>query len=159
MNELVEKTITFEAVILDPSGPGAYVEIPFDIETIFGKKKVKIVADIEGQPYRGSIQRMGSERHILIIVKEIRQKIGKGFGDVVRVSLWEDTEPRVVEIPAELAALFEQDKAALAEFKAMAYTHQREYAKHITEAIQPETRVRRAAKVLRQIREKTGITE
>jgi uncharacterized protein YdeI (YjbR/CyaY-like superfamily) len=55
--------------------------------------------------------------------------------------------------------LFEQDKSALAEFSAMAYTHQREYAKHITEGIQPETRVRRAAKVLRQIREKTGIAE
>lgn len=34
---------TFRAVIEDVEGGGAFVIIPFDVEQVFGKKKVKIV--------------------------------------------------------------------------------------------------------------------
>lgn len=156
MNDGEREKISFEAVILDPGGPGAYVEIPHDIEAIFGRKRMKIVADIEGQIYRGSIQRMGTECHVLIILKEIRQKIGKGIGDSVRISLWEDNEPRVVEIPAELAVLFEEDPITLEKFRALAYTHQREYAMYINEAKQAETRQRRAIKTWEELKGKVG---
>jgi len=70
----------FRAVIEDAGGGGAYVNIPFDVEKTFGKKRVKVIASIEGEPYRGTLVRMGEPQHMLPVLKEIREKIGKSFG-------------------------------------------------------------------------------
>lgn len=45
--------------------------------------------DIDGQPYDGSVVRMGTPCHIIGIRKEIRQAIGKQPGDTVHVTLME----------------------------------------------------------------------
>jgi hypothetical protein len=87
----------FRAVIEDAGGGGAYVSIPFDVEQIFGNKRPKVKATIEGVPYRGTLVRMGGPYHMLPVLKEIREKIGKSFGDEIEIEVEEDTEPRRVE--------------------------------------------------------------
>jgi Domain of unknown function (DUF1905) len=79
-----------------------WVGVPFDVEQTFGKKRVPIKATIDGAPYRGSLVRMGGPCHLPIVLKEIREKIGKGPGYAVDIVLEEDTEPRVVQISADL---------------------------------------------------------
>ncbi len=74
---------TFKAVIQNAGGGGAFVDVPFDVEKEFGVKKPRVRALIEGVPYRGLLTRMGSEHHILIILKGIREQIGKTFGDEI----------------------------------------------------------------------------
>lgn len=50
----------FSAVIQQHSNiNGAYVEPPFDIEEVFGAKRVKVKATFDGIDYRGSIVKMG----------------------------------------------------------------------------------------------------
>jgi len=71
------------------------------VEQVFGSKRPKVKALIEGVPYRGTLVRMGSEHHLLIILKGIREQVGKTFGDEVKIIVEADTEPRAVEIPAE----------------------------------------------------------
>jgi hypothetical protein len=65
----------FTAVIEDAGHGGAFVTIPFDVEQVFGKKRVKVAATFDGEPYRGSLVRMGSECHVLGMLKEIRDRI------------------------------------------------------------------------------------
>src|SRR5688572_17638689 len=103
---------TFSATIQNAGGGGAFVEVPFDVEAVFGSKRPKVKAMIEGVPYRGILTRMGTEHHILIILKEIRAKIGKSFGDEVRITVEPDTEPRVLEIPAGLKKAFRTEEDA-----------------------------------------------
>jgi uncharacterized protein YdeI (YjbR/CyaY-like superfamily) len=86
---------------------------------------------------------MGGESHLLIILKEIREKIGKTFGDEVEVVLEEDTEPREVEIPGDLKAALEKSPKAAAFFSQLSYTHQKEYVNWIMEAKHADTRQRR----------------
>jgi hypothetical protein len=143
---------TFIALIQDAGGGGAYVEVPFDVEKEFGSKRPKVSALIEGVPYRGTLTRMGTECHVLGIRKEIREKTGKTFGDQVMVHLELDTEPRVVEVPPELAEAFNAEPAAEAVFKSLAYTHQREHVNYINEAKKPETRLRRAARTIEKLK-------
>lgn len=88
---------TFTAVIQNAGGGGAFVEVPFDVEAEFGSKKPKVKATIEGVSYRGTLVRMGTECHLLLILKSIREQVGKTFGDEVKVTVEPDTEPRVVE--------------------------------------------------------------
>ncbi len=147
------KKHTFTAVIQNAGGGGAFVEIPFDVEEAFGSKKPRVMALIEGVPYRGALTRMGTERHILIILKEIREKIGKTFGDEIKITVEADTEPRVVEIPPELKKALAKEKAAREFFESLAYSHRREYVGYITEAKKEETRLRRVARTIEMLKQ------
>jgi hypothetical protein len=148
----MSKKQTFAAVIQDPGGGGAFVEVPFDVEKEFGSKKPKIKAMIEGVPYRGTLVRMGSECHVLIILKGIREQIGKTFGDEVTVTVEPDTEPRIIEAPAELKKAFKMEKEAKGFFEKLSYTHQREYVNWINEAKREETRQSRIAKTIEMLK-------
>jgi hypothetical protein len=148
------KKRSFTAVIQNAGGGGAFVEVPFDVEAEFGSKKPKVKATIEGVPYRGTLVRMGTECHLLLILKSIREQVGKTFGDEVRVTVEPDTEPRIIEIPAELKKLFRTEKEAKADFEKLAYTHQREYVTWINEAKRDETRQNRIVKTIEML--KTG---
>jgi len=146
------KKHTFKATIIDAGGGGAFVEIPFDVEKAFGSKRPKVKAMIEGVPYRGLLVRMGSECHMLLILKPIREQIGKTFGDEIQVSVELDTEERVIEIPKDLMKELKKDKEAKTFFDKLSYTHKKEYVKWIEEAKKEETRQRRVVKTVEMLK-------
>ena len=84
------KVYEFEAEIKKvPDIDGAYVEIPFDVKAEFGKSRVPVTATFDGVEYYGSIVKMGTPYHIIGLRKEIRAKIKKQAGDVVKVTIRE----------------------------------------------------------------------
>ena len=86
----MSKIYEFEAEIKKiPDIDGAYVEIPFDVKTEFGKGRVPVTATFDGEVYQGSLVRMKTPCHIIGIKKEIRAKIGKQPGDTIKVSIQE----------------------------------------------------------------------
>jgi hypothetical protein len=143
----------FQAVIEDAGGGGAYVTIPFDVEKAFGKKRVKIKATIDGEPYRGTLVRMGGPQHLLLVLKEIRQRIEKSFGDVVTIELEEDIEPRQVEVPPDLQSALEADPTSQAAFNHLSYTHQKEYVRWIMDAKRDQTRQRRIQQAIEMLQQ------
>ena len=143
---------TFTATIQNAGGGGAFVEVPFDVEKEFGSKRPKVKAMIEGVPYRGILTRMGTDCHILGIRKEIREQIGKTFGDDLTIVVEPDTEPRLIVVPAELAKAFKREKEAKALFEKLSYTHQREYVNWIDEAKREETRQNRIVKTIEMLK-------
>ena len=143
---------TFTATIQNAGGGGAFVNVPFDVEAAFGAKKPKVKAMIEDILYRGILTRMGGEYHILIILKNIREQIGKTFGDEIKIIVEEDTEPRVLEIPKDLLKELKKDKDAKAFFDKLAYTHQKEYVTWINEAKRDETRQARVVKTIAMLK-------
>lgn len=152
------KKQTFKAVIQNAGGGGAFVEIPFDVEAEFGVKRPKIRALIEGVPYRGILTRMGSECHMLIILKGIREQIGKTFGDEIEITVEPDVEPREIEIPDDLKKAFKTEKEANAFFDKLSYTHRKEYVTWINEAKKEETRQSRIVKTIEMLKKgKRGV--
>ncbi len=147
------KKHSFTAIIQNAGGGGAFVEVPFDVEAAFGAKKPKVKATIEGIPYRGILVRMGTEYHLLIVLKSIREQAGKTFGDKIKVTVELDTEPRVVETPSELKKALAKDRNAKAFFEKLSYTHRREYAMYVAEAKKEETRILRAAKTIEMLKQ------
>jgi bacteriocin resistance YdeI/OmpD-like protein/uncharacterized protein DUF1905 len=149
---------TFTATIQNAGGGGAFVEVPFDVEEAFGSKKPKVKAMIEGVPYRGLLVRMGGPSHMLIILKGIREQIGKTFGDEVIVTVEPDAEPRVIEIPKDLMKELKKDKEAKAFFDKLSYTHQKEYVRWVEEAKKEETRQNRIVKTIEMLKKgKRGV--
>src|SRR5512139_1629805 len=117
---------TFHAIIepADPGSGGAYITVPFDAEEVFGKKRIKVMATFDGVPYRGTLGRMGTSGYVLLVLKGIREQIGKNIGDEVEVAIWEDIEPRLVNVPDDLRTALEAEPVAKAFFDKLAYTHQ-----------------------------------
>lgn len=146
------KKQTFTAVIQNAGGGGAFVEVPFDVEEKLGSKRPKIKAMIEGVPYRGLLVRMGGPNHMLIILKGIREQIGKTFGDEVTITVEPDTEARVIEIPKDLMKELKKDKEAKAFFDKLSYTHQKEYVRWVEEAKKEETRQNRVLKTIEMVK-------
>jgi len=86
--------IEFEAVIQKVHDQdGAYIAVPFDIKSKFGKGRLPVHATFDGEPYDGSIVNMGVKNpdgsicYIIGIRKDIRTKIGKQAGDIIRVTI------------------------------------------------------------------------
>lgn len=142
------KKFQFKAVIEDAGNGGAFVTVPFDVEEAFGKKRVKVKASIAGFPYRGSMVRMGTEDHILIVIKDIRKKAGVTFGDEIQVEVEEDTEPRVVTIPDDVNQAFVENPDAGAFFDQLSYSNRKEYMFWVNSAKRSQTRQSRITKMI-----------
>lgn len=85
-----ENVYEFDAVIKKvPDIDGAYIEFPYDVRAEFGRGRVKVHAEFDGEPYDGSLVRMKTPGHIIGLRKDIRAKIGKQPGDTVHVKLKE----------------------------------------------------------------------
>lgn len=82
--------LKFCAVILQNENmDAAYVEVPYDIKELFGKGRLLVNATFDGILYRGQVVKMGTPCYIIGVPKQIRRQIGKSFGDIVEVVLWE----------------------------------------------------------------------
>jgi hypothetical protein len=96
-NTMNEKIYEYDAVIQSSTigSGGAYVPFPYDVRAEFGKGRVKVYATFDGEPYNGSIVNMGVKNddgsvcYIIGILKDIRAKIGKQPGDMVKVTIRE----------------------------------------------------------------------
>ena len=144
--------IEFTAKIKVLENGGAHVEFPGDVEKLFGVRgRVPVRVTFDGEPYRGSMVRMGLPKHILLILREIREKLGKGQGETVRVTVELDDAPRVVDLGADVEAAYRK-AGVLGCYRALSYSHQRERNLWIEEAKQAETRARRIAKSVADLR-------
>lgn len=78
-----------------PERGGAYVVFPWNIREVFGKGRVKVRAEFDGEPYEGSIVNMGLRGpdgevvYLIGVRKDIRKRIGKRGGDRVHVVIEE----------------------------------------------------------------------
>ena len=136
------KEYTFTATMHDAGGGGVYVLFPYDVKKEFGKARVPVTCTIDGEPYRGTMVKYGHPQHMLLVLKAIRQKIGKGPGDTVNIWLKEDTGERTVEVPAPMAAALKKNKLD-AVFNKMSYTHRREWVAAYNDAKRNETKQKR----------------
>ncbi|MEO8041390.1 MAG: YdeI/OmpD-associated family protein [Acidobacteriota bacterium] len=134
---------------LDATG----ITIPFDVEEVFGAKRVPVKATINGATYRGSIVRMGG-KYMLGIPKVFREAAGIRAGDNFVVTLEHDAEERTVTVPDDLAKELEKDKALKQIWDKLSYTIRKENVRALEGAKQTETRSRRLQKSMGMLREK-----
>src|SRR5215212_6025476 len=123
------------------------IDIPFDVEKTFGARgRVPVRGTLNGAPYRSSVFRMGGDCHFMVVNRQLRAAAGVTGGETVPVTMERDTEPRVIEPPADFARALKGNKDARATWDKLSYTHRREHVQHLEEAKKPETRERRIEK-------------
>lgn len=139
---------TFEAVLeKHPKMDAAGITIPFDVEEVFGKRRVPVVIEINGEQYRTTIAHMGG-RYLIGTPKEYRMRAGIVPGELIVITLWQDLEKRTVEIPKDLAKAIKTIPDGLKTWEKLSYTTQKEHARSVESAKKPETRIRRIQKIV-----------
>lgn len=133
-------------------GNKAGIEVPEDIvEALGAGKRPPVVVTMNGRSYRSSIAVMGG-KYMVGVSSANRELTGVSAGDTLQVGLEVDTQPRVVEVPEDLAAALDQEPEAKAFYGTLNYSAQRRYVEPLGDAKTPETRARRVAKVVSDLK-------
>lgn len=110
--------VEFSGIIENAGGGGAFILFPFDTMALFGKKNlIPVIVTYDNKiEYRGRIANMG-KGPMIPILKDIRNQLGKEFGESVWVKVVLDTQERKIEIPMWLKSVFGQHSGTEATFK------------------------------------------
>jgi hypothetical protein len=127
------------------------IRVPDDVIAALGSSKRPAVAvTINGYTYRTTAVRMGG-RFLIPLSAENRSGAQVAAGDAVDVDIALDDAPRVVVLPDDLDAAF--DDAARTNYEALSYTHRKEWVRWIEEAKKSETRATRVEKTVIALRD------
>ncbi len=149
---MAEKQIFTVLLEKDENSEATGITIPFDVEKVFGAKRVPVKVWINGAEHRSTVVRMDG-KFVMVVPKRFCDAAGIKGGEMITVTMEKDLEKRAVEVPKDLADALE--KANLQNvFAKMSYTHQKEYVNAINEAKKEETRVRRIEKAIEQLSNK-----
>ena len=144
--------VAFRATIKLGGKTATGIEVPDDVVAALGSSRRPAVrATIAGYTYRTSVASMRG-RFMLPISAAVREAAGVAAGDEVDVELELDTEPRVVEVPPDLAAALARDSDAADAFERLSYSHKRRHVLAIDDAKTDATRQRRIAKAVEMLR-------
>jgi Bacteriocin-protection, YdeI or OmpD-Associated/Domain of unknown function (DUF1905) len=143
----------FEGVLQAGRGGGAYVDLPPHVLTGLNRgTRLRVRGRLNGVEFRSSTMPTGDGRACLGVHKATREAAGARFGDPVRVEFEVDATPREVVVPAELTAVLDADPLLRATFDRLAPSRRRELAEGVAEAKKPETKQRRIARIVEQLR-------
>jgi hypothetical protein len=134
------------------SGNKAGIEVPADIVNALGAgRRPPVLVTINGKSYRSSIAVMGGQNMVGVSAVN-RELAGVAAGDTVEVEIELDTRPRTIDVPEDLAAALEAEPEAKAFYGTLNFSSQRRYVEPIGDAKTAETRARRVAKVVADLK-------
>lgn len=145
------------SVKLEPSGNSlnwVIVHIPFDSPRLWGKRgTLRVKGNINGFEFRTSLFPDGQGGHIMVINKEMQKggRVGPGMSAKFRMEpdLDEKAAPGSVELEKALA----QSKPLKKFFQTLSPSTRRDIARHVADARQAATRVRRAEQMAERLME------
>jgi hypothetical protein len=150
-------TQRFRAVLQLHGRTATGISVPPEVVEALGAGRrppvtVTLHAPQGAHTYRSTVAPMGGQ-HLVPVSAEQRAAAGVSAGDELEVELEHDSEPRVVEVPEDLAAALAEDPAARRFFDSLSYSHQRAYTLWVGDARKPETRARRVQQATTLLRE------
>ena len=139
----------FTTTILKAEGLNATgISVPPAVIAALGtQKRPKVKVSLNGYTYRTTVAPYG-DVFMLPVSQEHRQAAGVNAGDQVEVEIEIDTEPRIVEVPDDLAAALAEKPGARAAFDALSYSIRKEHVRQVESSRAQETRDRRIAGIV-----------
>jgi hypothetical protein len=128
------------------------IEVPAEVvEALGAGKRPPVRVTVGGHTYQSTVAPMGG-RFLLPLSAQNRAAAGVAAGDEVEVDLELDDGPRVVELPADLAAALDGEPGLRDRFERLAYSHRKEHVRAVESAKAEATRARRVEAVLAALR-------
>ncbi len=144
--------VTFSTTLLKAEDVNATgIRVPAEAIAALGSgKKPKVVVRLNGYSYRTTVAAYG-DVYMLPVSAEHRTAAGLAAGDSVEVTLELDTEPRTVEVPADLAAALASQPGVAEAFDRLAYSARKEHVRQVETAKAQATRERRIAAIVAKL--------
>jgi len=134
------------------TGSSAMVNLPTEVGQALGKiGPAPVRCRINNVEFRTTISSTGLGTHYMVLNQQLRREAGFKVGDDVLLRLELDSEPRVVEVPADVQAALQASPAAAARFTKLSFSHKKEYMDYIESSKTPETRARRLGQLLAKL--------
>jgi hypothetical protein len=122
------------------------IQVPDEVIAALGtSKRPPVTITVNGYTYRTTAVRMGGAFYVPLAA-ENREAAGVAAGDAITVEIENDTAPREVTLPDDLAAAM--DDVARSAYDGLSYTHRKEWVRWVEEAKKPETRATRIEKTV-----------
>lgn len=142
----------FRAIVQLNGKTATGIQVPPDVvERLGSGKRPAVRVTINTYTYRSTVAVMGGE-FMLPVAAEVRERAHVAAGDEVEVEIELDTAPREVAVPSELAEALAGDPEAKRRFDGLSYSRRRELVTSVESAKTAETRQRRIAKALAELR-------
>jgi Domain of unknown function (DUF1905)/Bacteriocin-protection, YdeI or OmpD-Associated len=128
------------------------IEVPADVIAALGSgKRPPVRVTINGYTYRTTVGVMGG-RYLVSISSDVRAAAGVAAGDDVEVTLEPDSEPRELDVPADLAAALDAETRQF--FDSLSRSRRQRFVLPIDQAKTPETRRRRLDQAVTALRDR-----
>jgi hypothetical protein len=145
------KKIYTTTIVQDDQVNATGIPVPKEvIEAFSSGKKPRVKVTLNSFTYRTTVAAYG-DVFIMPLSQERREAAGVKAGDTVEITLELDTEPRVVEVPADLADALAAAPGAREAFDRASFSARKEFVRQVESAKAPETRVRRIQKIVDQL--------
>lgn len=145
--------MAFDSVVELGGKTATGLPVPDDVvAALGGGKRPPVQVRVGGHTYRSTVAPMGG-RYFVPLSAEHRVAAGLSAGDAVRVELTLDTQPRTVEVPADLRAALDAEPAAASYFDGLAFSHRKEWVRWVEEAKREQTRLDRIERTVATLRE------
>lgn len=149
------KRYRFETFLKRLQGKGKYhyFDFPYDVEKEFGKRgSVRVFAIVNGVEFDRALIPHGDGTHHVIMGGDLRRKAKIRSGDELLVEIRLNPEPRKLNIPEELEAVFELEPITKERFETkLSASTQRNICYWIDSAKRDETRTNRAIDMMNRL--------
>ena len=143
----------FHTTILQGGKTATGIRVPDKVVEALGSgKRPPVKVTINGFTYRSSIATV-SGQFMVGVSAENRAGAGVSGGDEVDVDIVLDTEPREVNVPADLAAALDAEPKARATFEGLSRSNRSWHVLSVEGARTDETRRRRITRSVEALRE------
>ena len=148
----VQHSVSFRTTVAGSGGKTGIVVPEQVIDRLGAGRRPAVHVELDGYRYRSTVAVMGGQ-HLIGVSAAVREATGLQAGDPVRVVLTVATEPREVDVPADLAAALAQDRQVQAFFAGLSNSLQRYHVDTVSAAKTPETRQRRIDRAVQLFRD------
>jgi hypothetical protein len=148
-----EAAVRFRATVERSGKTATGIRIPaVVVEALGSGKRPAVRVTIGGYTYRSTVAVFGGEYWVGVSA-ENRAGAGVAAGDEVDVDLELDTAPREVAVPDDFAAALAAEPEVARVFERLSYSDRRRHVLQVEGAKTAETRRRRIARSVSQLRE------
>ena len=143
----------FHTTLLQADKTATGIIVPEEVVELLGAgKRPPVKVTINGFTYRNTIAVIGGV-YMVGVSAANRAGAGVAGGDEIDVDIELDTDPRVVEVPEELAAALDAEPRARETFDRLSNSNKGWHVSQVTGARTDETRQRRIAKSVETLKE------
>ncbi len=138
---------------MGPKDAWVFVDLPKAFSASLERKgRTPIVLAVGGKQFRVSAFPDGEGGHHINFNKWMQAASGWSEGDVVKVVVEADTNPRTVAVPKDLKAALANDAKARSYLDGLAPSHRKAYVDWIEEAKRPETRAKQVGETVARLK-------